>query len=98
VPEDTSVIDHAAVSGVPEPPPPVAAAPVPSEPSSDYSARGRVKQVKQPGMRRLELSELRDMPGAFGDPFRAVEVLPGIAIASSPDSSTTPCTTISASR
>jgi hypothetical protein len=43
-----------------------------------YGAHAKVKQIKQPGMRRLELAELRDMPGAFGDPFRAVEVLPGI--------------------
>jgi hypothetical protein len=29
-------------------------------------------------MRRLELAEMRDLPGAFGDPFRAVEALPGV--------------------
>src|SRR5205814_10180118 len=33
---------------------------------------------KQPGMRRLELAEMRDLPGAFGDPFRAVDALPGV--------------------
>ena len=31
-----------------------------------------------PGAMRLELEELREMPGAFGDPFRAIEALPGI--------------------
>jgi hypothetical protein len=51
--------------------------PASSEPDQ-WSARGRVKQQNQPGMRRLELAEMRDMPGAFGDPFRAVEALPGI--------------------
>jgi len=43
-----------------------------------YGARGRVEQIQQPGMRRLELAEMRDMPGTLGDPFRAVEALPGI--------------------
>jgi hypothetical protein len=43
-----------------------------------WGARGRVKPQNQPGTRRLELAEMRDMPGAFGDPFRAVEALPGI--------------------
>jgi hypothetical protein len=58
---------------------PAAAVSTPSEPTDEgYGARAKVKQIKQPGMRRLELAELRDMPGAFGDPFRAVEVLPGI--------------------
>lgn len=30
------------------------------------------------GTRRFELRELRDAPGAFGDPFRALESLPGV--------------------
>ena len=58
---------------------PAVRAPVPSAPAHEgYAARANVTQTKQPGMRRLELAELRDMPGAFGDPFRAVEVMPGI--------------------
>lgn len=31
-----------------------------------------------PGARRLSRQEVRLLPGAFGDPFRAVEVLPGV--------------------
>src|SRR5690606_32351384 len=31
-----------------------------------------------PGALRLELEETRDLPGAFGDPFRAIEALPGV--------------------
>jgi hypothetical protein len=50
-------------------PPPLAA---------EWGARARVQQQNQPGMRRLELAEVRDMPGAFGDPFRAVDALPGV--------------------
>lgn len=49
-----------------------------SDNAVSYHARANVRQTQQPGMRRLELAELRDVPGAFGDPFRAVEVLPGI--------------------
>ena len=47
------------------------------EPSAAFEARARVKRT-QPGMRRLELDEMRDLPGALGDPFRAVDALPGI--------------------
>jgi TonB dependent receptor len=47
-------------------------------PRGDYGAQAHVQQSHQPGMRRLELAEMRDLPGAFGDPFRAVEALPGI--------------------
>ncbi|HET8939162.1 MAG TPA: TonB-dependent receptor [Polyangiales bacterium] len=69
----------AAVGGNVVEPPLAAAAVVETEPTDEgYGAHAQVKQLKQPGMRRLELAELRDMPGAFGDPFRAVEVLPGI--------------------
>jgi hypothetical protein len=47
-------------------------------PTPDFGARARVGPVQQPGMRRLELAEMRDLPGAFGDPFRAVDSLPGV--------------------
>jgi hypothetical protein len=57
------------VAPAPESPP--AAAPL------DYGAKAHVRPV-QPGSHRLELAEMRDMPGAFGDPFRAVEALPGV--------------------
>jgi hypothetical protein len=42
-----------------------------------YGAKGRTHPV-QAGARRLELAEMRDLPGAFGDPFRAVDALPGV--------------------
>lgn len=45
--------------------------------TSAFSATGRTVKA-QPGMRRLELAEMRDLPGAFGDPFRAVDSLPGV--------------------
>jgi hypothetical protein len=51
----------------------------PAAESSPYELSAQARIVPpQPGMRRLELAEMRDLPGAFGDPFRAVEVLPGI--------------------
>jgi hypothetical protein len=46
-------------------------------PPEIYGATARVRPA-QPGMRRLELSEMRDLPGAFGDPFRAIDALPGV--------------------
>ncbi|MEY4580706.1 MAG: hypothetical protein RL701_5409 [Pseudomonadota bacterium] len=48
------------------------------EPDDVYGARARTQQIKQAGMRRLELAEVRDMPGSFGDPFRGVDVMPGV--------------------
>ena len=79
----------AGAPATPEPSTPAQVAPPPTAadagsaqagdaPAGAYGAQARVKQIAQPGMRRLELAEMRDMPGAFGDPFRAVEALPGI--------------------
>jgi hypothetical protein len=48
-----------------------------AEPVLTYGARGQTTPV-QPGARHLELAEMRDLPGAFGDPFRAVDALPGV--------------------
>lgn len=46
---------------------------------SQYELGAKAHTVPpQPGMRRLELAEMRDLPGAFGDPFRAVDILPGV--------------------
>lgn len=52
----------------------------PAEVASAAEQYGATAHAVQPvaGMRRLELAEMRDLPGAFGDPFRAVEALPGI--------------------
>ncbi len=33
---------------------------------------------RRPQARRLGRAEVRELPGAFGDPFRAIEVLPGV--------------------
>jgi hypothetical protein len=54
--------------------PPAAAAP---EAPLSYGAKARARPV-QAGSRRLELAEVRDLPGAFGDPYRAVDALPGV--------------------
>ncbi len=50
-----------------------------AEPEDDegFSARARVERPV-PGVRRLTLAETRDLPGAFGDPFRAIDALPGV--------------------
>jgi TonB family protein len=48
--------------------------PVPAEPVSV-----QVLGVADPGAVGLSSSDVRILPGAFGDPFRAVSVLPGIA-------------------
>jgi hypothetical protein len=73
-------LPSAAQPAAPETPAPSTATepPASSPLTPDWSARAHVKPLKQAGMRRLELAEMRDLPGAFGDPFRAVEALPGV--------------------
>lgn len=67
----------------PEPVPPEAAPvepepPEPSEPAiPDLGVTADVDFLRH-GARRLTLEEARDMPGALGDPFRAVLALPGV--------------------
>ncbi len=45
-----------------------------AEPAKEVIVRGR---NAEPGSTTLTNAELRTIPGAFGDPFRAVEALPG---------------------
>lgn len=61
------------------------AAPVPSESKTTasttaapaYGARARVTPVPVTA-KRLQLEEMRELPGAFGDPFRVLDTLPGV--------------------
>lgn len=60
-----------------EPAPPVS--PVPDM-ASEEPPLGVTAEVERetPGADRIELEEARDIPGALGDPFRAVLILPGV--------------------
>lgn len=65
----TPVLEPAAVARSQQPPPP--------EPLLDYGASGRARMV--PGnVHHLDLKEMRELPGAFGDPFRVLDALPGV--------------------
>lgn len=67
----------------PEPEPPAPSKPKPGapKPTSDLD---EVEEVKVRGEREpgrtvtLSRQEVRQIPGAFGDPFRAVEIMPGV--------------------
>lgn len=70
------------------PPAPVVATPTPAPKApapkralapqqSDYGATARLQQTA-PTAHALELAQMREVPGAFGDPFRAIEALPGV--------------------
>jgi hypothetical protein len=54
------------------------------EPSADggapetYGARARVKSAPPRGSRVIAMRSARDLPGAFGDPLRVLEALPGV--------------------
>ena len=54
-------------------PPPVP--PAPPEPS--YGAQARVRSASPPGSYEIPLENARDLPGAFGDPLRIIDALPG---------------------
>ena len=43
--------------------------------TDEVTVRGKRKEI---GVMTLSASEVREMPGAFGDPFRAIEALPGV--------------------
>jgi TonB family protein len=71
------------------PTPPAGAAPAPAPPASTASGTAQaavpeVQEVNVHGTRReigqttLSATDVREMPGAFGDPFRAIEALPGV--------------------
>jgi hypothetical protein len=67
-----------AAPAAPAGPPPVlapgsGAAP---EPPLEVTVRGRRQDI---GQTTLSASDVREMPGAFGDSFRAIEALPGVA-------------------
>jgi hypothetical protein len=47
------------------------------EESQTYSAVARLERQK-PLATALELEEIREVPGALGDPFRVIEALPGV--------------------
>jgi hypothetical protein len=57
----------------------LAAPEAPVAPEEPYSlgATGRVAQVR-PNQQHLQSEETRDLPGAFGDPFRALDSMPGV--------------------
>jgi len=42
-----------------------------------FGAQAEVERIPA-GVRRLTLEEARTLPGTFGDPFRAIEALPGV--------------------
>ncbi|WP_437774965.1 TonB-dependent receptor domain-containing protein [Sorangium sp. So ce1097] len=60
--------------------PPGAAAPAPAPPPGqpqplEVTVRG---ELPPPGVSTLSRGEVRLVPGAFGDPYRAIEMLPGV--------------------
>jgi hypothetical protein len=57
--------------------PPSAPAQLPTVPEAplDVTVRGTRHEI---GQTTLSAADVREMPGAFGDPFRAIEALPGV--------------------
>ncbi|HEY8073982.1 MAG TPA: TonB-dependent receptor plug domain-containing protein [Labilithrix sp.] len=59
----------------PPPPPPKPGAPKPPEAPQEVTVYG---SKTPPGAVSLGRAEVRQLPGAFGDPFRALDALPGV--------------------
>lgn len=59
----------------PAPAPPEATAPDPAETPIEVTVEG---EKTPPSVSSLTGGEVRRLPGAFGDPFRAIEILPGV--------------------
>lgn len=47
----------------------------PPEPPEEVNVHGTRREI---GQTTLSATDVREMPGAFGDPFRAIEALPGV--------------------
>lgn len=45
---------------------------------NEYGAQATVRQAPALGTREVSLQSARDLPGAFGDPLRVLEALPGV--------------------
>ena len=60
--------------------PPVAAAPQTPKPApvEEVRVRGQRYETRSVTERRLGRAEIRLLPGAFGDPFRAIDIMPGV--------------------
>ena len=67
------VASDAGTSGSPQKPP-TSSAPATGAPT-EITVIG---ERKPPGVSTLTRAEVRQLPGAFGDPFRAIEALPGV--------------------
>ncbi|MBX3206027.1 MAG: TonB-dependent receptor [Labilithrix sp.] len=57
------------------PAPPVVVAPVPIE---EVTVSGLRRQTSSSTEQRMKRTDIRLVPGAFGDPFRAIEAMPGV--------------------
>jgi hypothetical protein len=47
-------------------------------PNEDYGAQAVVRRAPSEGSREMSLQSARDLPGAFGDPLRILDALPGV--------------------
>lgn len=63
-------------SATPAPEPKPSAPPKPNEPDNAL-VHGR-RETYTPTERTISRADIRSVPGAFGDPFRAIDVLPGL--------------------
>lgn len=65
----------------PAPPPPIAPPPPAAGNApivDEVQVRGSRSPVSSPTERRIGRAEIRMIPGAFGDPYRAIDTLPGV--------------------
>jgi hypothetical protein len=64
-----------AISAAPPPPPSTSPGSAPINDSDEVTVRG---ERAAPGGTSIQRTEVTQLPGAFGDPFRAIDALPGV--------------------
>jgi len=57
---------------------PPAAPAAPAEDDGEYGAQAVVLRPTPPGSHSISMQNARDLPGAFGDPLRTLDALPGV--------------------
>ena len=62
----------------PPPPPPSGPVAQPAPVADEVQVLGARSPVSSPTQQRIGRAEVRMIPGAFGDPYRAIDILPGV--------------------
>jgi len=78
LPEAARLVDAGPAATVAAPTSTAAASTKQDEPVGEYGAQAIVDVPDEPGSHSVSMQYARDLPGAFGDPLRTMDALPGV--------------------